>query len=944
MDNILSLSKSPNRDPEQELYSLYSRPLQSRLLEAMELAKNYHSGDGNYLYYNQDQETKKVLDLSGGMGCNLLGHRNPQILAKLLEWHNQGTPAQIPGSIRASSGRLVKRISINLEAETSEGPWVTTLTNTGTEALAAAKLHCLLYHKNRMTDLGQEAEKEINLALLALRKLDEKEVIKVLKSLRLELSEKIDSLSMNQGRKSYLLHQLANVHDIDNLASLLREINSYQMNQKPVFITLDKSEEEENTLLISPYIDSEKLNTLINEKQQDIILLSLSHKGVILIKQSFNLIAGALAEPIQSEAGFISLPNSFLAMLKKYSLQEDFLLVFDEIQAGIFRTGTMISGSHTDITADIYIFSNSLGGGVAKIGATSIIQRKYVEEFSLLHKAPLAEDDFSSVIALEVLDLLQGDESPLPLGLKAANYLWARLVWLKTIYPEVISDVRGKGLMQAIEFHDIFSQLGFEFKAICDSRMQGHLMASALLNHEDIRLEPSVRAHLTLKVQPSVYLDVVQVEDFIAGLSNMCEAMKHKNIQYFLSALYPDQVINDSLTPALPFEVKPSERPLAVFLCHLIDQHHIKKVSTALNRLSDAKLLEKLAKIKDISEFSVYHTQTITDRNGKEMDIVMLGIAVTSEELKKTFISKHRHKVVRKVQSAIDFAKSLGASTVGLGQFTSIVSGNGLYLDPRGMNLTTGNAFTISLTVQSALRSAEDKNLDLAKSTVALIGAAGNIMSVASSLMADHVGKLILIHHTPIESSQKYQVTTRRILQEIATSPVNSELINTVKKFWQPGIDLLTFLSEPEVQKVLEASSDISRVKTADIVLCGASSSNGFLGLDLFKENAIIVDVAVPPTIKAELLQKMKQERTDLTYHLGGVAQIPNNESIDFYVMPLGKNECFACMAETFSLGFSGEKSFLNIGDLSKTQVKDVERLALQAGFVLGSYKKKSSL
>lgn len=943
MDNILPLSKATPRDPDQELYSLYSRPLQSRLLEAMELAKSFHSGEGNYLYYDQNDETKKVLDLSGGNGSNLLGHRNPQILASLLEWHNQGTPAQIPGSIRASTGKLAQRISGILEAETSEGPWVTTFTNTGLEALEAAKLHCLLHHKNKMTDLGQEAEKEINLALLALKKLDEKEVLRVLKSLRLELSEKIDSLSMNQGRKSYLLHQLANVHDIENLADLLREINSYQMNQKPLFITLENSVDE-NSLFISPYIDSEKLDTIINEKQQDLILLSLSHKGVILIKQSFSLIAGALAEPIQNEAGLIPLPGSFLAMLKKYSLQEDFLLVFDEIQAGIFRTGTMTSGAQTDITADIYTFSNSLGGGVAKIGATSIIQRKYVEEFSLLHKSPLSEDDLSSVIALKVLDILQSDESPLPLGLKAANYLWARLVWLKTIYPEVISDVRGKGLMQAIEFQDIFSELGFEFKAICDSRMQGFLMASALLNHEDIRLEPSVNAHLTLKVQPSVYLDVVQVEGFIAGLSNMCEAMKHKNIRYLLSALYPDQVINDFRTPALPFKVVPSERPLAVFLCHLIDQNHIKKVSTALNQLPNEKLLEKLAKVKDISEFSVYHTQTITDKNGKEMDIVMLGIAVTSEELKKTFISKNRHKVIRKVQSAIDFAKSIGASTVGLGQFTSIVSGNGLYLNPRGMNLTTGNAFTISLTVQSALRSAEDKKLDLAKSTVALIGAAGNIMSVASSLMADHVGKLILIHHTPIESSQKFQVTIKRILQEIASSDVNSELINTVKKYWNPEIDLLRLLSEPEVQNVIEVTSDISKVCTAEIVLCGASSSSGFLGLNLFKDKAIIVDVAVPPTIKAELFQKMKEERADLTYHLGGVAQIPNNESIDFYVMPLGKNECFACMAETFSIGFSEKSSYLNIGDLSKALVKDVERLADQAGFVLGSYKKKSSL
>lgn len=200
---------------------------------------------------------------------------------------------------------------------------MTTFTNTGLEALEAAKLHCLLHHKNKMTDLGQEAEKEINLALLALKKLDEKEVLRVLKSLRLELSEKIDSLSMNQGRKSYLLHQLANVHDIENLADLLREINSYQMNQKPLFITLENSVDE-NSLFISPYIDSEKLDTIINEKQQDLILLSLSHKGVILIKQSFSLIAGALAEPIQNEVASFHFLEVFSQCLRNILFRKIF--------------------------------------------------------------------------------------------------------------------------------------------------------------------------------------------------------------------------------------------------------------------------------------------------------------------------------------------------------------------------------------------------------------------------------------------------------------------------------------------------------------------------------------------------------------------------------------------------------------------------------------------
>jgi predicted amino acid dehydrogenase len=186
-------------------------------------------------------------------------------------------------------------------------------------------------------------------------------------------------------------------------------------------------------------------------------------------------------------------------------------------------------------------------------------------------------------------------------------------------------------------------------------------------------------------------------------------------------------------------------------------------------------------------------------------------------------------------------------------------------------------------------------------------------------------------------------LATRKILDDIKNSQSNSQVSSAVKKHWK-NQDLLTFLSLPEISEVLVATSDMNVIKESDIVLCGASASNGFLSTDLFKEGAVVVDVAVPPSIKPEMLEKLKSERPDLTYHLGGVAQIPKNQSIDFFIFPLGENECFACMAETFSIGFSGKRNFLNIGDLTKELVLEVQGLAGEAGFTLGSYKKKSSL
>jgi predicted amino acid dehydrogenase len=611
----------------------------------------------------------------------------------------------------------------------------------------------------------------------------------------------------------------------------------------------------------------------------------------------------------------------------------------------MFRTGFLAAGQHSKITADIYTFAKSLGAGVAKIAATTIIRRKYIEEFGLLHTSTFAEDDFSSLIALEVFNIIESDGSPLPSGMEAAQFLEARLEYLKSQFPEILKDSRGKGLLRAIEFNEnIFKDMGFEFKVICDSKMQGYLIASSLLNHENLRMNPSLSNNLTLRIQPSLYFDLIKVEQLVAGLTNLCHAIQNKNVKYFLSAIYPEQSVQNEPTARLSDSPQLGERPLSVFLCHMINEAHLGQVTKALKELPHSKLGEKLRLTKDIAEFEIYHHQVLKDSKGQEMDVVMLGIPLTSEDLKKTFTSRQKYQVVQKVQRAIDYAKELGASTVGLGQFTSIVSGNGLYLNPRGMNLTTGNAYTISLTIQSALRSVKEKGKDLGQSTVALIGAAGNIMSVASSLMAEKVGKVILIHHSGIEASFKFQEAVRRILKEISNSEANTKLVNTIKKYFEENIDLIKFLNRPEIQDIFQASNDLNILREADIVLSGTSASSGFLTLDLFKENAVIVDIAVPPTIKKELLDKLITERADLTYHLGGIAELPQEQYLNFFLLPLAPGESFACMAETFTIGFSGKKNVLNIGDLSKNAVLEIETLANEIGFNLGKCKTRSSL
>jgi len=366
-----------------ENYKDFTRPLTAKLLEAMNLAKNYVRGEGDYLFYEKNHKMQKVLDLTGGYGANLLGHRHPQLLEVINQWTRNGSPSMVQGSSRQKAGDLAKKISEVLHKETGEGPWITHLSNSGTEAVEAAMKHSLIHFKHKLVDLNQEIEKEINEALLSVRSLTSFEQRKILIALKTQIANQYDELKMPEDRRSYLLHQLVNAQTLDELAQLLREINALQINQKPKFIALKKAyhgktlgalsltsnegfrqdfflgdEFNNQTIFISTHEDRLAIEDRIQSTKQDLIYFSLNKEGISVTKQSFAGLAAAFAEPIQGEAGILAVPSETLSLLKKYSLEENFLLVFDEIQSGMFRTGLMSAAGHHHITADVYTFFN----------------------------------------------------------------------------------------------------------------------------------------------------------------------------------------------------------------------------------------------------------------------------------------------------------------------------------------------------------------------------------------------------------------------------------------------------------------------------------------------------------------------------------------------------------------------------------------------------------
>jgi len=159
-------------------------------------------------------------------------------------------------------------------------------------------------------------------------------------------------------------------------------------------------------------------------------------------------VAAIIVEPIQGEGGYVVPAPGFLAGLRQLCDRHGILLIFDEVQSGVGRTGKMWAFEHEGVEPDILTSAKGLGGGMP-IGA--MIARRSLTERWLpgSHGSTYSGNALSCAVANEVLDLVQSE-----LAANAATvgaYLRQGLERLQAQYPQ-IGQVRGRGLMQGVEF------------------------------------------------------------------------------------------------------------------------------------------------------------------------------------------------------------------------------------------------------------------------------------------------------------------------------------------------------------------------------------------------------------------------------------------------------------------------------------------------------------
>jgi len=183
--------------------------------------------------------------------------------------------------------------------------------------------------------------------------------------------------------------------------------------------------------------------------------ISVEYNNLDLVKELLSnesSIAGILVEPIQGEAGVNVPDDGFLSGLKKMSQEHNVLLIADEIQTGIARTGKMLACDHENVKPDILILGKALSGGVFPVSAVLANDDVMLCIRPGEHGSTYGGNPLGCKVAMEALQVVKDED--LCNNSEVLGNMFRKELSDFADSNELITKVRGKGLLNAVLVND----------------------------------------------------------------------------------------------------------------------------------------------------------------------------------------------------------------------------------------------------------------------------------------------------------------------------------------------------------------------------------------------------------------------------------------------------------------------------------------------------------
>lgn len=229
-------------------------------------------------------------------------------------------------------------------------------------------------------------------------------------------------------------------------------------------------------------------------------------------------VAAFIVEPIQGEAGVIVPQKGYLKEAESLCRKYGTLLLMDEIQTGMGRTGKLFCSEHEEVEPDVMILSKSLGGGAMPIGATvttdAVWQKAYgsFEKF-LLHTSTFGGNTRASAAAIAALRLLLTHDW-IENAARMGEYLMKGLLSLQKKF-SILTEVRGKGLMIGL------SMARFKGKTpLMEGALTMFIVRQLILKHR-ILTAFTLNNYDVLRIAPPLFTTRQEADRFLEALGSV---------------------------------------------------------------------------------------------------------------------------------------------------------------------------------------------------------------------------------------------------------------------------------------------------------------------------------------------------------------------------------------------------------------------------------------
>lgn len=218
--------------------------------------------------------------------------------------------------------------------------------------------------------------------------------------------------------------------------------------------------------------------------------------------------AAVILEPIQGEGGINLPPEGYLASVRELCDLHGCILIFDEVQTGMGRTGKLFACEHWEVQPDILCLAKALGGGVMPIGAVIGTEKAWqpLLDNPFIHTSTFGGNPLATTAAIAALKTLL-EEGLIERADTIGKDFISELEELKAEFPRVIKSVRGKGLLLGIEFV-MEGQGGL----VMSHLFEGGILVAYTLNNTGV-----------MRIEPPLTIGIEEINYFLKALRAACQ-------------------------------------------------------------------------------------------------------------------------------------------------------------------------------------------------------------------------------------------------------------------------------------------------------------------------------------------------------------------------------------------------------------------------------------